>query len=336
MSQETTLAQVRQKTDVEVGFFSSASFELMQRVAKVFASSNIVPVQYRSETTKGTGRSAQIIQNHNAFANCIIAIGIAQRMKADILMVMQNLYIVEGRPSWSSVWIISAINLCGRFSPLKFEMRHLGEKTVSYEETYWEDDKKHRRIKEAVIDDYECVAWATEKATGDRLESIRVSIGMAVKEGWYQKNGSKWQTMPELMLRYRCASFFGKVYAPELLMGLASTEEVADTIDISPDGEILNVTTESLRRQPVDITPAAPEAEPQQITQSADVEITPTVNAGEGEPQAEPVQQAAPAQEPKAAKSAAQQQAPAQAAAAPPPSDEPPPATEDDFFPNGD
>ncbi|MCK6442316.1 hypothetical protein [Elstera cyanobacteriorum] len=300
MSQEMTLAQVRQKTDVEVGFFSSASFELMQRVAKVFASSNIVPTQYRSEYTKGTGRSAQIIQNPNALANCIIAIGIAQRMRADILMVMQNLYIVEGRPSWSSVWIISAINLCGRFSPLKFEMRHLGEKEISYEETYWEDDKKQRRVKKTIIDDYECVAWATEKQTGDRLESIKVSVGMAVKEGWYQKTGSKWQTMPELMLRYRCASFFGKVYAPELLMGLSSAEEVADTIEITPDGEILGVTTEALRRQPIDVTPATTETEPQQITQSADVEITPTAT-GEGEDDtpapveaAPPGQQAAP------------------------------------------
>lgn len=297
MSQEMTLAQVRQKTDVEVGFFSSASFELMQRVAKVFASSNIVPTQYRSEYTKGTGRSAQIIQNPNALANCIIAIGIAQRMRADILMVMQNLYIVEGRPSWSSVWIISAINLCGRFSPLKFEMRHLGEKEISYEETYWEDDKKQRRVKKTIIDDYECVAWATEKQTGDRLESIKVSVGMAVKEGWYQKTGSKWQTMPELMLRYRCASFFGKVYAPELLMGLSSAEEVADTIDVTPDGEILGVTTEALRRQPIDVTPTTTETQPQQIAQTAEAAITPTISGNGEDDTPAPVEVAPPAQQ---------------------------------------
>ncbi len=55
------------------------------------------------------------------------------------------------------------------------------------------------------------------------------------------------------------------------------------------------------------------------LTQTAEAEITPTVDAGEAEPQAEPVQQAAPAQEPKAAKPAAK-----------------PPAAEEDFFPNGD
>jgi len=68
------------------------------------------------------------------------------------------------------------------------------------------------------------------------------------------------------------------------------------------------------------------------LTQTAEAEITPTVDAGEGEPQAEPVQQAAPAPQQQPAKRAAQQQAPAQAAAPPPPSDEPPPPSSDDFF----
>ncbi|WP_252151905.1 hypothetical protein [Acinetobacter sp. ANC 4177] len=59
---------------------------------------------------------------------------------------------------------------------------------------------------------------------------------MAVKEGWYQKNGSKWQSMPEQMLRYRAASFFGRIYAPDLLMGLRTQEEELDSmIDVTPE-----------------------------------------------------------------------------------------------------
>jgi hypothetical protein len=56
---------------------------------------------------------------------------------------------------------------------------------------------------------------------------------MAVNEGWYGKNGSKWVTMPDLMLRYRSAAFFGRIYAPELLMGLPSAEETHDIIDVT-------------------------------------------------------------------------------------------------------
>jgi hypothetical protein len=33
---------------------------------------------------------------------------------------MQNLYIIQGRPSSSGQFCITAINGCGRFSPLEF------------------------------------------------------------------------------------------------------------------------------------------------------------------------------------------------------------------------
>jgi hypothetical protein len=51
---------------------------------------------------------------------------------------------------------------------------------------------------------------------------------MAKAEGWVSKNGSKWQTMPELMIRYRAAAFFGRLYAPEIMMGMQTMEEVID------------------------------------------------------------------------------------------------------------
>ena len=43
--------------------------------------------------------------------------------------------------------------------------------------------------------------------------------------------------MPDVMLRYRAASFFGKLYAPELLMGLQTAEEVRDATIIMEPGE---------------------------------------------------------------------------------------------------
>lgn len=73
---------------------------------------------------------------------------------------------------------------------------------------------------------------------------------MAVKEGWYGKNGSKWQTMPEQMLRYRAASFFGRVYAPELLMGLRSAEEEQDRIiDVTPQEQAGKADYSQLKRE---------------------------------------------------------------------------------------
>ena len=222
---------------VTPGFGSLQSFELAIRQAKLLSSSTLVPAQYRGVIEKKKGGNITYEQNDNAIPNCVIAINMASRMGADPLMVMQNLYIVEGSPSWSSQWIIAAINGCGRFSPLRFELKDNGKKEVEYTVTEWVGNNRQNRKVKDTIQNLSCVAWAVEKETGERITSPTVTIEMAVKEGWHQKNGSKWPTMPEVMLRYRTASFFGKLYAPELLMGLQSFEEMQDVvIDATPDG----------------------------------------------------------------------------------------------------
>lgn len=233
--------QPRQDPSTVAGFDTAGGFELIQRMAHAFASSTMVPEPYRYVIPDKNDKDKKV-QNPAARSNCIIALDMATRMKANPLMVMQNLYIVEGRPSWSSIFIISSINACGKYSPLRFEMRNLAERDVEYVEKKWYGPKGNRRYEEIQkkmhIQDKECIAWAIEKATGERLESPPISIGMAIAEGWFAKAGSKWQTMPDVMLRYRAASFFGKLYAPELLMGLSSAEEARETVyDLEPEPE---------------------------------------------------------------------------------------------------
>lgn len=183
-----------QQEDVQMSFNTRDGFALMQRAANLLAASALVPEIFRGN-----------------IANTTIALEMAHRIGASPLAVMQNLYIVHGKPGWSAQFIIAAVNSTGKFSPLRFAVTGEG-------------------------DDKGCVAWATENATKERLESPRVSIDMARKEGWLDKAGSKWKTMPELMLRYRSATFFGRLYAPEVLMGMKTTEEI---IDITPEEEIL-------------------------------------------------------------------------------------------------
>jgi hypothetical protein len=167
-------------------FSSLANFEAAQRMAKALSESTLIPDAYRKN-----------------IPNCLIALEISQRLRASILMVMQNLYIVHGKPGWSAQYIISAINSCGKFSPLRFKFDDVNAPT-------------------------ECQAYAIENKTGETLYGTKITMKMAHDEGWVNKNGSKWKTMPEQMLRYRAASFFGKVYAPEILMGFQTIEEVED------------------------------------------------------------------------------------------------------------
>lgn len=235
-----------------IGFFNAEGFALLEKVANTLCNSTLVPAAYRNQTTKKQGNQEVVIANPNATSNAIVALNMAQRMGADPLMVMQNLYIVEGRPAWSSQWIIAAINSCGRFSPLRFEITVLGKRTVNYSVTEWINRERQQVSKTVEITDKTCVAWAIEKETGARIESPAVSIEMAVKEGWFGKNGSKWQTMDEVMLRYRTASFFGKLYAPELLMGLQTAEEVEDITerDITPEVTRTPVSMPKARSRP--------------------------------------------------------------------------------------
>ncbi|MBZ0073654.1 hypothetical protein [Bordetella hinzii] len=270
MSQTTTVQSLRAAPEAHMpvvapGFGSLQSFELMQRAANLLASSTLVPAQYRKviEKLDKYGNVKESRENPNALANAVVALNMAQRMGADPLMVMQNLYIVEGRPSWSSQWIIAAVNGCGRFSPLRFDIKVLGEKEIPYTTTSWNNGQRETSTRMVKVLDKVCVAWAIEKETGERLESPAITIEMAVKEGWYTKNGSKWQTMDEVMLRYRTASFFGKLYAPELLMGLQTVEEAQDIIEATagPDGTI-SVNVDELRQdtRPTQRQPAAAQA----------------------------------------------------------------------------
>lgn len=241
----TSLAALKERTknlppETPLSFFSAGGLDLMQRAATMLSCSTLVPTAYRNVILDK--KTNQMIKNDSALSNCVLALNMAQRIGADPLMIMQNLYIVEGRPGWSSQFVIASINACGKFSPLRFKMEDLGEKEVEWRTTRWVDGPNGKRVPreethKAKIRNRACTAWAIEKATGDKIEGPTVSMETAVAEGWFGKNGSKWQTMPEVMLRYRAASFFGKLYAPELLMGLQTAEEVRDATILMEPGE---------------------------------------------------------------------------------------------------
>jgi hypothetical protein len=181
-------------TTTQQGVFSSVTaFDEAQRYAKALASSTLIPPQF---------------QGQQGFANCLVALNISRRMGMDPLMVMQNLHIIHGRPSWSSQFIIGLINGCGRFTPLRYEITGKGDTLA-------------------------CTAVATEHATGQELRGPEVTMAMAKREGWATKAGSKWLTMPELMIRYRAAAFWGRLYIPELLVGIQTQEEVLDVEPIT-------------------------------------------------------------------------------------------------------
>lgn len=210
---------------VTAGFQSAEGFALLQRMANMFVGSTLVPEQFRGEKN---------------FGNCVIALNMAQRLGADPLMVMQNLYVVYGTPSWSSKFMIAMFNQCGRYESIRYE--ETGTKGT---------------------DTQGIIAWAKEKSTGEILKGPEITIKTAKDEGWFAKSGSKWKTMPDQMLRYRAAAWFIRTTAPELSMGLQTIDEVTETIDVTPERLMKNPIAEEIR-QNANTEGLVPQLEPTQ------------------------------------------------------------------------
>lgn len=157
--------------------------------AKVIARSDLVPDAY-----------------HNKPENVLIAIDMASRTGFSLMQIMQNLYIVRGRPSWSGSFCMNAIKACGRYDRVKYVM--IGESPADR--------------------NFGVYVQAVDKSTGETVRGVTVTWDTVKAEGWDSKPGSKWKTMPELMFKYRAAAFFARTECPEVLQGVRDEYEQRD------------------------------------------------------------------------------------------------------------
>ena len=151
-------------------------------------------------------------QGQKGLPNCLVAIEMSKRMKLSPLTVMQNLNVIHGTPTWSAQFITSQILGCGRFTNFDYLVKGEGDTL-----------------------EVQCVAKRLEEKK--LVKGTTVYMIMARLEGWTRN--SKYQSMPELMLRNRAATFFGRQYIPDLLLGVQTSEEVVDIqpVDVTPEIE---------------------------------------------------------------------------------------------------
>lgn len=188
MEKKETKVAVKHDTDFSKGIFGSSDNWLMAgQMAQALSQSTIVPKDYQGNQ-----------------ANAMVAIEIANRLQTSPLMVMQNLYVIQGRPSWSAQFLIASVNGSG-----KYDME------LQYDEKSDKDGKP-----------FSCQCWTMKD--GRKVSGPVIDMEMAKAEGWVGKPGSKWKTMPQIMLRYRAASFFARMNCPEMTLGFYTKEEVVD------------------------------------------------------------------------------------------------------------
>lgn len=169
-------------------FSTSENFDHYQRMAKGLAQSDMIPKGYQ-----------------NNIPNVLIALDIANQMQTSPLTVMQNMDVIHGKPSWSSKYIIGLLKSYPKLKHIVFNK--VGKKGSQ---------------------DWGYYVTAVDTETGATLEGTTVDMQMATAEGWVNKSGSKWKTMPELMLQYRAAAFFCRINAPEILFGFHTSDEIQD------------------------------------------------------------------------------------------------------------
>lgn len=132
---------------------------------------------------------------------CMVALSLAAALDVAPLIAMQNSFVVHGTPGLKASFVIALINARGPLSGvLEFRTEGAGELL-------------------------KVTAVGTIKATGQVVD-MPVPLSMAKDDGW-TKN-PKYQSMPEVMLRYRAAVLFARAYCPEVLLGFQTVEELED------------------------------------------------------------------------------------------------------------
>lgn len=162
-------------------------FDQLLRAANMLSQTSIIPETYQGKPQ-----------------DCFVALEMATRMGVSPLVVMQNMYVVKGKPAWAGQACTMFINSCGKFSGVKHV--YTGEKGT---------------------DSRGCYVTATRISDGVQVNGVEVTIAMAKAEGW--TSNTKWRNMPELMLAYRASAFFARVHCPEALMGVQLVDEIYDT-----------------------------------------------------------------------------------------------------------
>ena len=191
--QNTAVAVQAESTEInakggQLDYMDGAALNKAYKNAMVLAKSDLVPDVY-----------------HNKPENVLLAMDMANRTGFSIMQVMQNLYIVKGKPSWSGSFCMNAIKACGKYDKVKYVF-----------------------VGEPGTREYGCFVQAVDKATGSIVNGTCVNWEMVKAEGWDKKPGSKWITMPEQMFRYRAAAFFARTECPEVLQGVRDEYEQQD------------------------------------------------------------------------------------------------------------
>jgi hypothetical protein len=177
------------------------------KLATIYATSDLVPAHFRSKP-----------------ANVFIALQIAVRCGLDPFGVLQNVYIISGKPAFETKLALAMLNVSGKTrGPISYQHENRGKDRV-------------------------CTASVMDAATG-RVLKHTLHWATVETEGWLKRSGSKWATDPLLMLEYRSAMRLIRTHYPEVLLGVYSVDEVAEMNDTPSGVDTWDIHTHGAERE---------------------------------------------------------------------------------------
>ena len=181
-----TALTVKPNTAVGSVWTDAKEYNRIGQMDQMISKSNLMPQSYQGKPE-----------------DCFLALQFAVRLGMEPLTVMQNLYVVKGKPSWSGQFCMALIRANPAFSNVR--LVYTGTKGTDNRGAY---------------------VTAIRTSDGSVVDGTEVTIAMAKAEGWI--SNAKWKSMPEQMLGYRAAAFFARLHCPEALLGIQTSEEVED------------------------------------------------------------------------------------------------------------
>lgn len=213
-------------------FDDPASFEQKIKIASALSQTQFIPKDFRGKPE-----------------DCLVVLDMAARLELNPLAVFPDVYVIDERAAFSSKFLIALVNRSGRFSRIEFDEGRDPEVAVTFGEwSTGQGGRRERKRTSATMPNYYAIARFTELSSGKTFQSPRIDVAFAEKNGWIEKTGSKWRTMPELMVRYRSAAILIRTVCPEITMGLEWAEDVEDAREEQPARTVNAVVAEE--RQP--------------------------------------------------------------------------------------
>jgi len=201
-----------------IPLLDTSKFEHMQRIAGTMAACSLIPDALRGNTPQAT------------LANCFLVVNQAVRWNMDPFAVAQSVSIVRGKLCYEGKLVAAVIE------------QKLGVR-LRYE---W-NDKRGEEFGVVVSGQF----------PDGRVETIDGTVGQWQTKDKEGKVSNQWRTLPKLMLAYRGSREWARLYAPGVMLGVYTEDELQDMQDSARAVRARDVTPAQGERPALSSPPSA-------------------------------------------------------------------------------